>query len=444
MSLPTLELSSAKGYSLTQDMPQFLYKARRRSGEAVEGVLDVPDRAVALGQLQRLGLFPVAVTQAKTGKTVAEPRQASSGSSFFPASLRAALTRKRRPKLQELATYTQQLANLLKAGMPLTMALHSMGSLTAKGIPGTVSHQLKQDVIEGHSLSDAMARQSGIFPDLVINMVRAGEQSGALEEVLRRLALHFERFAEVQTKFKSAMIYPLFVCFFGLVLIIFFTAVMLPKFTEFFETMQLKDGLPLATRIVIQVSDFMKLYGWWLIPLVGFMSYLILKRYGATPDGRRRLDLIQLKLPIFGHVTRLNLFAQFARILSTLLGNGVPVLQALRITEQIMPNAVIRDALAATREAVTDGKTLAQPLARSGVFPQLMIDLIRIGEETGDVPAALMNVAETYEADLNVALRAVMNLIEPALIVGLAVVIGGLLVGVMQAMFAITQSISTR
>lgn len=428
-------------------MAQFLYKARRRTGEAVEGVLDVADRTAALGQLERLGLFPVSVTQGKGGKAaaaVSEERGATTGKSLLPASFKALLQRRRRPKLQELATYTQQMANLLKAGMPLTMALHSMSSLTSKGIPGTVSQQLKQDVIEGRSLSDAMARQSDTFPELVINMVRAGEQSGALEEVLRRLALHFERFAEVQTKFKSAMIYPLFVCFFGLVLIIFFTAVMLPKFTEFFETMQLKDGLPLATRIVIQVSDFMKLYGWWLIPLGSFVVYFILKRYGATPDGRRRLDGIQLKLPIFGHVTRLNLFAQFARILSTLLGNGVPVLQALRITEQIMPNSVIRDALSKTREAVTDGKTLAQPLAKSGVFPQLMIDLIRIGEETGDVPAALMNVAETYESDLNIALKAVMNLIEPALIVSLAVIIGGLLVGVMQAMFAITASIQTR
>lgn len=424
-------------------MAQFVYKARRRTGEAVEGVLDVLDRSTALVQLEKQGLFPVAVTAAKGSRVTQEARPSESAGKL-PASFRNLFKGRRRPKLQELATYTQQLANLLRAGMPLTMALNSMGSLSAKGIPGTVSQQLRQDVIEGRGLSDAMARQSETFPELVINMVRAGEQSGALEEVLRRLAAHYERFAEVQTKFKSAMIYPLFVCFFGLVLIVFFTAVMLPKFTEFFESMQLKDGLPLATRIVIQVSDFMKIYGWWLIPLVGGVFYLLLIRYRATPAGRRRTDAIRLRLPIFGHVMRLNLFAQFARILSTLLANGVPVLQALKITEQIIPNAVIRDAVEKTREAVTDGKTLAQPLAKSGVFPQLMIDLIRIGEETGDVPAALLNIAETYESDLNIALKAVMNLIEPALIVGLAVIIGGLLVGVMQAMFAITQSIQMR
>ncbi|KAB2656675.1 MAG: type II secretion system F family protein [Verrucomicrobia bacterium] len=430
-------------------MPQFNYKARRRTGELVDGILEVADQSAAVLQLQRAGLFPVSVIAAKVDRKAARaagetPAAATGAGRVLPESLRKLFKTQRKPKLQELATYTQQLANLLKAGMPLTMALHSMASLTSKGIPGTVSHQLKQDVIEGRSLSDALARQAHVFPELVINMVRAGEQSGALEEVLRRLASHFERFSEVQSKFKSAMIYPMFVCFFGLLLIIFFTAVMLPKFTEFFQTMNLKDGLPLATQIVIAISDFMKTYGWWLIPLVAMALYFVVNRYRATPDGRRRTDAMLMKLPVFGSVIRLNLFGQFSRILSTLLANGVPVLQALRITEQVISNTVIKDALAATREAVTDGKTLAQPLAKAGVFPQLMIDLIRIGEETGDVPGSLLNVAETYEADLNVALRTMMGLIEPTLIVGLAVVIGGLLVGVMQAMFAITQSIQMR
>jgi type II secretory pathway component PulF len=156
------------------------------------------------------------------------------------------------------------------------------------------------------------------------------------------------------------------------------------------------------------------------------------------------VDGWKLRLPVIGNIIMSGALAQFARTLATLLENGVPVLTALKITEQVLPNRVIKEAISKTREAVTDGKTLAQPLAASKIFPQLMVDLVRIGEETGDVPAALMNVAETYEADLNIALRAVMNLIEPALIVSLAVIIGGLLVGVMQAMFAITQSIQMR
>ncbi len=430
-------------------MAQFTYKARRRSGELVSGSLEVNDRGAAVAQLQRAGLFPIAilaVEPAPKAKTPRKPAQsAQTGASPAPAgvlpeSLRRLLSRQRRPKLQELATYTQQLANLLRAGMPLTMALQSMSSLSSKGIPGAVSQDLKQSVVEGRALSDAMARRPDIFPPLVVNMVRAGEQSGALEEVLRRQSAHFERFAEVQAKFKSALIYPAIVTSVGAGLVFFFMTVMLPQFSSFFESFDMKDRLPASTMMLIRLSNFMKSY-WWAFPLVGAAGYVVYQRFRASEAGRRQIDTLLMRLPVFGQVVRLNLFGQFARTLSTLLHNGVPVLQALRITEQVVPNVVVQQAVAATREAVTDGKSLAQPLARSGIFPQLMIDLIRIGEETGDVPAALMNVAETYEQDLNLALRTMTNLIEPVLIVVIAIVVGGLLISVMQAMFAITSNI---
>lgn len=423
-------------------MAQFAYKARKKSGEIVEGSLEVADRSAALLRLQRSGMFPIQLRDIRdsgAGKAQQVPLKERLGA-ILPKSFSAGFKKKRVPKLQELANYTLQLSNLLRAGMPLTMALNSMASISSKGIPGEVSMALKQEVMEGRGLSDAMMRQGGVFPDLVINMVRAGEHSGALEEVLRRQSAHFERFAEVQSRFKSAMIYPALVCALGLGLIFFFTTVMLPKFTEFFESMQVKDGLPLSTRIIIGISDFMSSY-WWLPLMVGLVIWVLFKRYQATQGGRRRIDALKMKLPVFGKVVQLNLFGQFARTLATLLTNGVPVLNALRITEQVLPNQVLKEAIAATRDAVTDGKTLAQPLARSGVFPQLMIDLLKIGEETGDIPGALNNLADTYESDLNVALRTVMSLIEPILIIFLAVVIGGLMVGVMQAMFAITQNI---
>lgn len=439
-------------------MAQFTYKARRQSGELVEGVLDAGDRSAALGQLERSGLRPFSLVAPPAGaaaKSAAKPGRsaratassgkadaaASGGSNALPASIRGLFTRQRKPTLQELATYTQQLSNLLRAGMPLTAALRSMASLTSKGIPGHVSDQLKQDVIEGRGLSDAMERQNHVFPDLVINMVRAGEHSGALQEVLRRLASHFERFAEVQAKFKSAMIYPMVVMSVGVVLVFFFMTVMMPQFSSFFESMNMGgDRMPTSTKLLIGASNFMKRY-WWAFPLSGVLTWMIVRRYASTEGGRRRLDAFKMRAPILGGVVRLNLFGQFARTLSTLLQNGVPVLSALKITEAVVPNSILKDAIAATRDAVTDGKTLAQPLAQSGIFPQLMIDLIRIGEETGDVPAALNNVAETYEGDLNIALRTMTNLIEPVLIVAIAVVVGFLLISVMQAMFAITSSI---
>jgi type II secretory pathway component PulF len=424
-------------------MPQFSYRARRRSGELVEGVLEGNDRPAAVAQVERLGLFPIAVDAAKGGAAIAGKHggQKFSFASFLPPTLREQWQQKRKPNLQELATFTQQLANLLQAGMPLATALTSMTYLDTKGIPSDVSKQLRQEVTEGRGLSDAMAKQPRIFSDLYVNMVKAGEQSGALVEVLRRMADHFEKFAQVQAKFSSALIYPALVCCVGLGMIVFFMTVMLPKFMSLFGDVGFTH-LPAMTVLLINISNAFKHY-WWLIALVVITVVILVKRFQATESGQRKMDQWKMKLPILGRVICINLYGQFARTLCTLLENGVPVLTALKITEQVIPNRIIKEACAKTREAVTDGKTLAQPLAASKVFPQLMVDLVKIGEETGDVPGALNNVATTYENELNIALRVMTNLIEPALIVGIAALVGFLLVAVLGAMFSMVSSIGT-
>jgi type II secretory pathway component PulF len=423
-------------------MPQFFYKARRKSGEAVQGVLEVADRAAALTQIERLGLFPVAVDAAK-GAAAAKPERMERkpvSAGVLPPAVRAFLNRQRKPKLQELATFTQQLANLLQSGMPLTVALNSMSHLESKGISPEVSRQLKQDVMEGKSLSDAMSRHPVIFSDMYVNMVRAGEQSGALVEVLRRVAQHFERFAEVQSKFVSALIYPCIVACVGVVIITFFMTFMLPRFMSIFQGLNV--SLPWSTRALMNFGNFFSKGTTWLfLGLSIFVLAILFFRFKSTETGIRKLDRWKMNAPVIGKVVRLNLFGQFARTLATLLQNGVPVLTALKITEQIIPNRVMKDAIARTREDVTDGKTLAQPLARSRIFPQLMIDLVKIGEETGDVPGALQNVADTYENELSIALRVMTNLIEPAMIIMMAVGVGGLLFSILSAMFGIIASI---
>ncbi|MBI4327715.1 MAG: type II secretion system F family protein [Chloroflexi bacterium] len=423
-------------------MAQYSYKARRRSGELVQGVLEVADRAAALVQIERLGLFPVAVDVAKNGPAAnrerSSHRQPVARTALLPPALRELLSRKRKPKLQELATFTQQLANLLKSGMPLTVALNSMTHLESKGISAEVGKALKQDVMEGKSLSDAMAKQPLIFSDLYVNMVRAGEQSGALVEVLQRLAQHFERFAEVQAKFVSALIYPAVVASVGILIIVFFMTYMLPKFMSIFEGMKMQ--LPASTQMLVGLSHFFSAY-WWLMLLVALALVVLFKRFQSSEGGKRAIDRWKMQAPVIGKVVKLNLFGQFARTLATLLQNGVPVLTALKITEQIIPNRILKEAIARTREEVTDGKTIAQPLARSKIFPQLMIDLLKIGEETGDVPGALQNVASTYENELGIALRVMTNLIEPVMIIVMALGVGFLLFGVLSAMFAITANI---
>jgi type II secretory pathway component PulF len=425
-------------------MAQFTYKARRRSGELVSGVLDVADRSAAVLQIERLGLLPVAVDAPRIEgqKTDRAAERASkpktSRAEMLPPALREFFTRKRKPKLQELATFTQQLSNLLRSGMPLTVALNSMTHLGSKGISSDVSKQLRQDVTEGKSLSDAMQRQPVVFTDLYINMVRAGEQSGALVDVLQRLASHFERFAEVQSKFVSALIYPAVVASVGIGIIIFFMTYMMPKFMSIFEGMKVQ--LPMSTMLLMNSGKFFARY-WWVMALVLLTIFILFKRFQSSATGRRTIDGWKLRAPIFGRVNKLNLYGQFSRTLGTLLQNGVPVLTALKITEQVIPNTILQEAIAQTRLEVTDGKTIAQPMARSKVFPQLMIDLLRIGEETGDVPGALQNLATTYENELNIALRVVTNLIEPAMIIFMALLVGFLLLSVLSAMFAITSNI---
>jgi len=404
-------------------------------------MVDVADRAAALTQIERLGLLPVAVDAAR-GAEIARAeraaRPAKSRSEILPPALREWWNKPRKPKLQELATFTQQLSNLLRSGMPLTVALNSMTHLASRGISQEVSKQLKQDVMEGKSLSDAMSRQPVIFSDLYINMVKAGEQSGALVEVLQRMASHFERFADVQAKFTSALIYPAVVACVGVGIIIFFMTYMMPKFMSIFEGM--KVPLPATTMFLMGMANFFKLY-WWLIILVVLTVIILFKRFQSSAAGKRTIDGWKINVPVVGKVNRLNLYGQFSRTLGTLLHNGVPVLTALKITEQVIPNVILKEAIARTREEVTDGKTIAQPMGRSKVFPQLRIDLLKIGEDTGDVPGALENLANTYENELQIGLRVMTNLIEPAMIIMMALMVGFLLLSVLSAMFAITSNI---
>jgi type II secretory pathway component PulF len=269
-------------------------------------------------------------------------------------------------------------------------------------------------------------------------MVRAGETSGSLVPVLRRMANHFQQFADVQAKFKSAMIYPVMVIGVGILLVIFFMTVMMPKFIDIFSSFQIE--LPLPTRMLIGLSTIFTSY-WWLLGLVVLAVIVLFKRFQSSAAGGRKLDEWRMKLPIFGKVIQINLFGQFARTLGTLLQNGVPVLTALKITEQVMSNRLIREAIAKTREAVTDGKTLAQPLAQSKLFPQLMIDLVRIGEETGDVPGSLNNIADTYENELQIALRVMSDMIGPVLIIVMAIIVGFLLLSIFLPLFRMIASI---
>ena len=415
-------------------MAVFQYTARDASGGQTSGTINSADRNVAVSELMNQGLTPISVTG--DGDTVSVSKRRSSADEEAP--VRRFGRRRKKPKLQDLANFTRQLANLLNAGMPLTGALNSMTSLDSEGVPESVCAQLLADVREGRTLSMSMGKFPEIFPDMYLNMVKAGESSGSMVEVLKRLADHYERFAEVRQKIISALVYPMFVMGLGFLLIFVFMSYILPKFMTIFKGMKVQ--LPLSTRILEGMSGFFEDW-WWLVLIMGGLFVFFLKSYLSSPRGRELFDGWILKAPLISRIVRPNLFGQFSRTLGALLQNGVPVLTALRITENVVQNVVIQQAIAKTREGVTDGKTLAQPLARGGVFPKLLVDLVHIGEQTGDVPAALNNIAETYDNELTVNLRTVTTLIEPILIVFIAGAVAFMLVGVLQAMFTITSTI---
>src|SRR5437667_2062985 len=250
-------------------------------------------------QIERLGLFPVAVDAAKGAtapKTERPGRKATSSAGVLPPALRAFLNRQRKPRFHELATCTRQFANLPHSGRPLTVALHSLSHLESKGISPEVSKQLKQDVMEGRSLSDGMGRHPVIFSDMYVNMVRAGEQSGALVEVLRRVAEHYERFADVQSKFVSALIYPCIVACVGVLIIVFFMSFMLPRFMSIFQGMN--ASLPWSTRAVMNFGDFFNKGTTWLfIGLSVFVLTILFLRFKSTQAGSRKLDGWKMTAP---------------------------------------------------------------------------------------------------------------------------------------------------
>ena len=403
-------------------MPTFQYKAKTRAGELVSGSLAAGDRRAALAELGKLGFFPLAVdsAEAETG--------GKKGAPGF----------KSRVKPGDVLMFTQQLSSLLRSGMSLSKALDTLERRTQKKALAAVLGDLRSGIVQGESLSDSLAKHPKIFSRFFVNLIKAGEASGALDSVLLRLGKHQQQMAEVREKVVGALLYPLVIVCVGILVIIFFMLVMVPRFATMFKEMG--RTMPLPTRILIGISDAFIGY-WWVgvLLIVGaVMAYRVRVR---TPEGRLALDGWKLRLPVFGGIIMANAFAQFARTLATLLENGVPVLGALQIVEDTMTNRVIANELREARTRVTDGTSLSQPLAKGKIFPPLLIDMLAVGEDSGEVVPALTNIADTYESELSRTLKVFTTLLEPAIIIFMAMVVGAIVLSVLMAVFDITSGI---
>jgi type II secretory pathway component PulF len=412
-------------------MPTFRYKARSPKGEAVEGTLDANDRRAAAAAVEKLGLVPVSIAE---GATPTPAHKAA----VHQFRLHLNLGRKRMSG-RELLTFTTELSDLLASGMNLGMALSALAKRSSGRAGDEIVRALRDDIVRGTSLSDAVAKHPATFSNLFVSMIRVGEASGTLAEVLNRLVEHYERIQEVKEKVVMALVYPAIVLTLGIATLVFSMVFVIPKFSMIFE--ELGSTLPLPTRMLIGTSKWLVRYGWALV--IGLViGGILLNRYVQTPTGRRRWHAFQLRIPLIRGIIAASTYANFARTLSTLLSNGVPALQALAIVEQTVGNVIIASEIRNARERVTDGHTISGPLAAGGVFPPLMTDMLAIGEQTGDLPGALNHIAKRYENELNRSVKIFTTALEPILIVIVAVLVGFVAVSILMAVFNLTSGLN--
>ncbi|MGO9244100.1 MAG: type II secretion system F family protein [Verrucomicrobiia bacterium] len=406
----------------TITMPMFQYKAKTRAGELVNGSLAAGDRRAALAELTKLGFFPLAVDSAEADQLAQDKAK-----SF-----------RNRVKSRDVLMFTQQLSSLLKSGMSLSQALGTLERRSQKRALGAILSELRNGIVQGESLSDSLAKHPRTFSRFFVNLIKAGEASGSLDDVLLRLGKHQEQMAELREKVVGALIYPLIIVAVGICTIVFFMLVMVPKFSAMFKEMG--TTMPLPTRILIGISDKFVSY-WWIGVLLVVAGVTVYRIRARSPEGKLAIDVLKLRLPVFGNIVMANALAQFARTLATLLENGVPVLTALQIVEDTMTNRVIANEIREARTRVTDGTSISQPLSKGKVFPPLLIDMLAVGEESGAVVPALKNIADAYEQELSRMLKIFTTLLEPVIIIIMAVVVGGIVMSILMAVFSITSGI---
>lgn len=400
-------------------MPLYFYKAVNREGESVEEQREAPDEGALLAALQSEGLLPIRIAPASS-KPFAWLRLGRG---------RSGISRK------DIALFTHELLTLLQAGLPLDRALTVLVELTESQPPlNAMIARVLEQVKGGKQLSDALSAQSGVFSRFYLNLIRAGEAGGALEQVLERLADYLERSRELRETVSTAMVYPAILVTMSALSLLLLLTFVVPQFNEMFESAG--KELPIPTQIVIGVAEGLRDY-WWALPLV-FMAVVSYFRYQmADPDRRYVWDQRFLAIPLVGDLIRKVEVANFARTLATLMGNGVSLLTALTIVKETLNNRVVVEKIGHAAESLKEGGGLSAPLVDSGLFPTLAVQMVKLGEESGHLTEMLEKVAVTYDKEVKTAVQRLLALLEPILIVGLGIVIGGIIISILMAILSV-------
>ncbi|MCC6848531.1 MAG: type II secretion system inner membrane protein GspF [Deltaproteobacteria bacterium] len=401
-------------------MPLYVYRGLDAGGRAVGGVVDADSPRGARQKLRRTGVFPTDLSEDRgTGST-----------------RRVAARRSERVPAAELAAVTRQFSTLVAAGLPLVEALGALSEQAERPLLGRTLAQVRQEVTEGSALAEALARHPRLFASLYVNMVRAGEASGALPVVLERLADYTENQARLLAKVRTALTYPAIMLLLSGTILFFLLSYVVPKVTRIFQ--ETHQQLPLPTRFLLGLSDFVA-HWWWLVLALAAGAVLGVARWARTPAGRARVDRLLLAAPYFGRLTQKLAVARFARTLSTLLASGIGLLPALDIVKSIVDNTVLAGAIERARDAIREGQSIAPPLRESGLFPPLVVHMVAVGERSGELPAMLAKAADTYDDEVENAVGALTTILEPVIIVFMGGVVLFIVLAILLPIFELNR-----
>jgi len=413
-------------------MPVYAYKGLNEKGRNVGGVIDADTPKNARLKLRRTGIFPTELNETREHSV-----GATAGGGFRLGSLNVDVSGLfERITPQDVALMTRQLATLVGAGLPLVECLGALKDQVDGPRQKKILSQVREMVVEGGTLADAMKQHPAVFNDLYVNMVRAGEASGALDIVLIRLAEYTERAAALRAKVQSALTYPVFMGVASMGILFFLLSYVVPKVTRIFEERDAQ--LPTMTVVLLAVSGFMSNY-WWAILGVLLAIVVAVRLSVRTPAGRLRFDGYVLRIPYFGKVLKKVALARFARTLSTLLLGGIPLLEALDIVKHVVSNMVLSNAIEDGRNSIREGHSVAEPLKRSGHFPPLLVHMISVGEKSGELESMLSRAADAYDGEVEASVSALSSLMEPVLVIFMGAVVLFIVMAILLPIFDLNQ-----
>ncbi len=401
-------------------MPVFKYTGKNRSGAKVKGEFEAADQNAAVGALRRQGIVGASVRAKSRDIELKIP-------GFEPG-----------VSEKDLVTFTRQFATMIDAGLPLVQCLEILGSQTENKTFGTIIGKVRSDVETGSTFAEALRKHPKAFPDLYVNMVAAGEAGGILDTILNRLATYIEKTLALKKKVKGAMVYPSVVVSVAVGVVFLMLIFVIPTFEKMFQ--DFGGALPGVTQSVIDMSKFLQKYWWILLGLIVIMI-VGLKRYRASAVGRRQTDAMALKLPVIGMIVRKVAVAKFTRTLGTLITSGVPILDGLDIVARTAGNKVIEEGILKTRQAISEGKTIAEPLQATKVFPPMVVQMIGVGEAAGALDTMLGKIADFYDEEVDAAVGALSSMLEPFIMVFLGVALGYIVVAMYLPIFKLAGSI---